>query len=213
MFMVNDYLSFGVHGGAHSGGFADRLGHFLKNLEALLAKDTGEIAATLLPGYHSLPNIHPLLVHFPIAFLFTFLVFDIIGSLLRNQECRRFAGWLLYLGSASAVLTVAAGFQAAATVAHSDAVHPIMMQHKNYALAITSLAILLSLWRFVVSARFGVMANILYLTLAAIMCFTLSLGADLGGLMVYQHGIGVAAVKQPPHVHNATHGHALPHEH
>ncbi len=215
MFTVNDYLTFRIHGGAgtHRGGFADQLGHFLKDLETLMAKDSGEIFSVIMPGFNSLANIHPLLVHFPIAFLTAFLVFDIAGSLFRNHEWRRFAGWFLYLGAASAILTVAAGFQAAATVAHSDAVHQIMERHKQYAITVTSLAVFLSVWRFIARGYFGIIANILYLSLAALMCLIMALGADLGGLMVYNHGVGVAAVKQSSHNHDHAHSHDLVHTH
>jgi uncharacterized membrane protein len=47
------------------------------------------------------------------------------------------------------------------------------------------------------------MANAFHLSLSAIVVLAILLGADLGGLMVYQHGVGVKAVPQPDDHHHA----------
>ena len=49
------------------------------------------------------------------------------------------------------------------------------------------------------------------------MCGLLVLGADLGGLMVYKHGVAVEAVLAPEgghqHTHEDTHDHGHEHTH
>ncbi len=206
MFSINEYLFFRVHGGiGHGSGFAEQLGHYLKNLEILLTKEPEEIFTALLPGLSTLPNIHPILVHFPIAFLTAFVFTDILGRLFKNDELRRTASWLLYLGTVSAFMTVAAGLQAAATVAHSDAVHEIMEQHETYGFTVAFLSFVLSIWRFVSKTSFNFLTTSLHLGLAVLTCIVLALGMDLGGLMVYKYGVGVAAVKQPTNTHKHNH--------
>lgn len=208
MLDLNSYFMFKVHSGGHGGGFADQLGHFLKNLETLLAKDSSEIVSIIFPGLHSLDNIHPLFVHFPIALLLGFLGIELFAALFNKQDWRRTASCFLYLGTVSALVTVYFGMQAAQTVAHSEAVHDIMMQHKSYGITVAVLSVVLSFWRWFVRASFGVVGSILHILLALATCFILFLGADLGGLMVYQYGVAVNAVQQPKHIHHSTHSHS-----
>jgi uncharacterized membrane protein len=115
---------------------------------------------------------------------------------------------LLYLGTATAVLTVVAGFIAASSVAHGDNVHQIMEKHQFLGVTTLILAIVLSGWR---GANKGEQlkgaGKILFLLLSALMCLTISLGADLGGLMVYKYGIAVKAVPE------ATQQSYQPHQH
>lgn len=213
MINVNDFLSMQIHGGSDSDGIAARVEGLLTFIEDLIAKDSGEITFTLMPGLAEMPNIHPLLVHFPIAFLTAFLALDFFGSLFKQIPWRNVAGWLLYLGTVSALLTVAAGFQAAATVPHGDAVHVIMEQHKNHGLFVLGIAVFLSLWRIAAGGVVKSLANGFYLLLSAVMVIIMVLGADLGGLMVYQHGIGVTTVAKPAAETTQDHHHDHNHSH
>jgi uncharacterized membrane protein len=138
-----------------------------------------------------LENIHPLLVHFPIAFLSAFFVVDVIGVLAKKAQWRYVASWLLYLGSIAAVFTVMAGLSAADSVEHNEDVHEIMERHEHIGIAVLSLSLFLSAWRL---KRWGLHSkggNTVFLCLSGVLCVLLSLGADLGGLMVYQQGVSV----------------------
>ena len=42
--------------------------------------------------------IHPLVVHFPIALLFTSVFFDLLGIITEKKNFRQTAFWLLILG-------------------------------------------------------------------------------------------------------------------
>ncbi len=213
MFDLNTHFTFQVHSGGHGGGFADQLGHFLKNLENLLAKDSGEILNILFPGIHGMDNIHPLFVHFPIALLFGFLCIELVAALFNKQAWRTVASFFLYLGTLSALVTVFFGLEAAKTVAHTEAVHEIMVQHQYYGITVAVLSVVLSFWRWFVRASFGVIGSTLHILLAFITCFILFLGADLGGLMVYQYGVGVGAAEKPTHIHHRSHSHSHGHSH
>lgn len=195
---MNNFLTFQIHGGAdHGGGMADSVSGLLVFLEELSAHGSSGFFSMLLPGFSSMDNIHPLLVHFPIAFLSTFFVLDVIGTLTKKQHLRDVASWLLYFGAVAAVFTVIAGFIAAASVAHGEDVHPILERHEHFGVSVLTLAIMLSIWRFKSSGMIRGGANCFFLILATVLCVLMTLGADLGGLMVYHYGVAVDTAPVP----------------
>jgi len=193
MFTDNNSFILQVHGGAGngSGGLVEFLDGFLDYLEKLLTLDMGELYVNLMPGLAELPNLHPLAVHFPIALLSVYLLLDITGSLFKQPNWRRAAGWFLYIGALSAWITIAAGWQAEDSVAHSEVVHSIIEKHEMFGVTVGSLAVFLSIWRILAGGLIQAFANIVYLLLSIIMVTAMVFGADLGGLMVYHYGVGV----------------------
>lgn len=205
------YIAFKIHGAAdHGDGVAGTVDHFLAYLESLAAKSPGEIVEAVFPGIVTLDNIHPLLVHFPIAFLSVFFLVDLLGTFAGKSEWRLLAGRLLYLGTIGAALTVVAGLIAADSVAHSETVHEIMENHENFGITVLTLASLLSVWRLMGGDTLHGAVNTLFLVFSAGMVAILILGADLGGSMVYRHGVAVDAAKMPESGHDHDrddHGH------
>jgi uncharacterized membrane protein len=209
MFDVFNPIAFQIHGGGH-GGVAGAVGDLLAFIERLLSMQPPEILAALLPGVTAMGNHHPLFVHFPIAFLLAFFVLDTVASLAKKEDWRTVAGWFLYFGAAAAIVTVAAGFHAAATVPHGADVHAIMERHKHFGLTVLSLALALSVWRWLGRRFLRRAVNILYLSMAAIMAICITLGADLGGLMVYHYGlnVGIGAMPESAFSHEHEHNHS-----
>jgi len=152
-----------------------------------------ELIASILPGLGEMANIHPLLVHFPIALLNGFVLMELLGIFLKKEDMRIAATWMLYLGTAGAAGAVVAGFIASGDVPHSSEVHIIMTRHMYFGVAVLSLSLFLSLWRITRGTRQG----ILHLLAGMIIAVTMTFGADLGGLMVYKYGVAVKAVPQP----------------
>lgn len=189
---VTNIISFQIHGGGdHGEGFAHNVAELLSFIERLLTREPSEIFAAIMPGVASLDNIHPLLVHFPIAFLAGFFVLDMVASIAGKKNWRDAAAVMLYFGTVGAALAVAAGFIAADSVVHGEDVHDIMTRHQIIGVSILSLATLLSLWRLIVGSVIQGAANVLFLILSGLLCVLLMLGADLGGLMVYRYGVAV----------------------
>lgn len=205
-----NYLSFQIHGGADQGGIAETVSSLLAYLEGLTTKAPMEIFSSIFPGIAAMDNIHPMLVHFPIAFLSAFFAADLAGALRKKTEWRSVAACFLYLGTVAAVFTVIAGFIAASSVEHGGNVHAIMETHEHFGIAVLALATVLSIWRLKSGSIIQGGANTLFLMLAAILCVAMALGADLGGLMVYKYGVAVEAVPVPDggytheHEHNQT---------
>src|SRR3989304_3496716 len=99
-----------------------------------------QMLGEFLPGIRAMENIHPLFVHFPIAFLTVFLIAELLGTLTGLERLRKAASYLLYLGTLGAVVAAGAGFRAAATVPHAQEVHSIMERHGYLGIAVLSLA-------------------------------------------------------------------------
>jgi uncharacterized membrane protein len=208
MFDVFNPLAILIHGGGH-GGVAEAVGNLLAFIESLLSMQPPEIFAALLPGVAAMGNIHPLFVHFPIAFLPAFFVLDTVASLVKKEDWRAVAGWFLYFGTAAAAVTVATGLYAGATVPHGADVHAIMERHEHFGLTVLSLALALSVWRWLGRRFLQRAVNILYLSMAAIMAICITLGADLGGLIVYHYGlnVGIGNIPASAFSHEYNHSH------
>ncbi|KAF3977224.1 MAG: DUF2231 domain-containing protein [Methylococcales symbiont of Iophon sp. n. MRB-2018] len=210
--MIDSYnlLTFHVHGAGHSqGGIANTVAELLTFLEGLLERSPSEVFSILLPGISGIENIHPLIVHFPIAFLLTYFVIDLLASLLKKPAWHQFSTGLLYLGTIAAGAAVAAGLAAKGSVQHGGNVHAIMEKHEIIGISILSLAVFLSLWRILSHGMIEGISKILNLSCSALLVLLIILGADLGSLMVYKHGVAVEAVKDSmiDYFYEHTHSH------
>ncbi|WP_168175380.1 DUF2231 domain-containing protein [Methylocaldum sp. 14B] len=160
-----------------------------------------DFISQVLPGVGEMANIHPLLVHFPIALLNAFVAMELLGLLLAKKELRTAASWMLYLGTLGALAAVAAGLWAASTLPHNEEVHEIMARHRTYGLTVLSFAIILSLWRMIAGSAISKIGQFFQLLFGVIMVGTMTFGADLGGLMVYKYGVGTKAACPPQEPH------------
>ena len=66
----------------------------------------------LFPGAAHLQNLHPTVVHFPIAFLFGATLLYFVGASSRNESITGAALWVLVLGAMGAALSVGTGLYA-----------------------------------------------------------------------------------------------------
>lgn len=214
MININNFFSFQfqIHGGGGhkaSDGVAGGVAEFLTFIESLIGLSPAEIFSVVLPGISAMANIHPMVVHFPIALLLLFFIVDFLGSIFSANNLRQFASGLLYLGTVSAGLAVAAGLIAESSVEHGENVHLILQRHEFFGLAILSLSLVLSIWRLVSGGVISGFSNFIFLLIASVLSVFIFLGADLGGLMVYKHGVAVEAVKvtSMDYFHEHTHSH------
>jgi uncharacterized membrane protein len=210
MIAMDNFLSFQIHGGAdHGNSILESVSSLLAFFENLSTQGPEEIFSSIMPGIAGMDNIHPLLVHFPIAFLSAFFALDLVGTLAKKPQWRSVASWFLYLGTIAAIFTVIAGLMAASSVAHGENVHDIMERHEHFGISVLSLATLLSIWRMKSGSLIRGGTNVFFLTLSAVLCVLMMLGADLGGLMVYKYGVAVKAAPVPEdsasHVHDHQH--------
>ncbi len=167
--------------------------------------------STLFPGISNLAVIHPMVVHLPIAYLLTAFLFELIRYFTNNERVKVFAEWMVYLGAASAIAAVGAGFLAAESLGHDSPGHDLVHIHRDIMVSMTVgfvlLALALALIKQFRDGPFRKGLVVLLTLLTGLMAF----GADKGGQLVYQHGTGVnpAILKSQDTPENqATHGHA-----
>jgi len=152
-----------------------------------------DLIGKVLPGISEMMNIHPMLVHFPIALLNGFVLMELLAYLLKKEELKNAATWMLYLGTLGAGATVTAGFFAASSVPHNEVIHAIMTRHMYFGITVLFISLSLSIWRLTGKKK-STPANIV---IGFIMVTIMAFGADLGGLMVYKYGVAVKAAPQP----------------
>jgi uncharacterized membrane protein len=165
-----------------------------------------KIIETVLPGLAALQNIHPLFVHFPIAFFLGALFMEAV-AVFRDPRLHLVATWMLYLGALSAVITGATGVIAKSALAAADPLghgglhHDEIHVHQYWMIATTLFGILLALYLFWinqrakwVSHRWGLLFGMLILSVLV------TLGADRGARLVFEFGTGVnpAILKETP---------------
>lgn len=143
-----------------------------------------------------LQNIHPLIVHFPIALLTGAVLVYFLAWAARRDEWARSALWMLGLGTLSAIAAVRTGLSAGDGVMVAPSVREnILIHHKHYMLAVMGLSILLTAWAL---ARPPIprRGRLVFLALLLAMIALLVKGADYGAWMVYGYNAG-GAIPQP----------------
>lgn len=150
----------------------------------------------LLPDWA--PNLHPLVVHFPLALLATAVLLDLLALLVRKEAGLRIAAVLVYvLGGVGALAAFLTGRDAADTVAPSGAANAVLTEHADWAeytvwfyglYALVRLAVLL----FDRRPRVGLWAGLWLVGAGGL--FLLWETGEHGAQMVFEHGVGVQAV-------------------
>ncbi len=149
------------------------------------------------PGFGGLQNIHPLVVHFPIAFLYGAALLYAIAWIRGSQALQWTALYILLLGALGAAVSLATGLYADAGVMIAESVrHQILDHHKRLMIAASALAGLLTAWALI--AR-PMPSRGRYVFVAALLAMLglIAAGADLGGQLVYGYNAGGDACSQP----------------
>lgn len=134
-------------------------------------------------------EVHPALVHFPIAFLLGGLAVDLYARRKHREALARAATGLYVAGTLSGLLAALAGLVAFFTVPHAGGLaHALMYWHPGVSLVSLGLftALALRRWRSR-TAPAGPGTLILSLFASAL----LAAGGLIGGYMVYHLGVGV----------------------
>lgn len=203
-----------IHGGGEEGGgLVGILEGLLDGLTHLMEPGgmSGLFGGIMTLGY----NIHPMVVHFPIALLTAYLLADFVALFRKNREWAILAEGLLYLGTLGALAAAAAGLVAGYLVPHGEEVHEIMERHQLLGLTVASLSVLLSLIRYLGGSLLTTsMGQGLRAFLGLLIWVCLFFGADLGGTMVYQYGVGVQKLQDVGQTRLHEHGdHDEEHDH
>ena len=151
----------------------------------------------MVPGAQHLQNIHPLVIHFPIAFLMGAAFLYVAAWLLRSDRFAYSAFVVLVLGALSLAVAVATGLYAEQGVMLALSVRDQLLRpHKTYMLATLAMCTILTVWA-IPGRPFPKRGRPLFLFLLLVMIGVMTVGADFGGRMVYDYNAGGNACRQP----------------
>ena len=134
-------------------------------------------------------ELHPPLVHFPIALLLSGVALDLVGWWRAKETLMRAATWMLIAGFATGVVAANFGLLAFYTVpAHTDEAHRMMYWHMGTAVA----SLVLFAWVVIVrwlrrSTHPSSASRVVGVIAAGILAAT----GYLGGYIVFHGGAGV----------------------
>ncbi len=152
---------------------------------------------TLLPGVQHLQNIHPLVVHFPIAFLVGAALLYFLSWIVRNQTFGTTAFLFLILGTLAAGAAVGTGLYGEEGVMVSRSVREHLLEvHEELMLVTLGLSVVLAGWALI-ARPFPVKKRLLFLFSLLVLLGVLTVGADYGARMVYDYNAGGSACSQP----------------
>jgi uncharacterized membrane protein len=135
-------------------------------------------------------NIHPMIVHFPIALLFLAGIFELVYLFLRKPEFDLVGRWLLYLGTIGAGLAALSGWLGEQTVAPVAAAHDVIEKHQRFAYFTLGISALLSFWRAATQPRGGPRPRPLFAAGLVVLLTLLWYTGHEGGELVFEYGVG-----------------------
>ena len=144
-----------------------------------------------------LAELHPKVIHFPIALLITSVLFDIVGLLSRKEFYHKSSHLLLLLGVLGAFTAALTGNQAASAYAFwNDANSIVVTKHAFYAnVTIWYFTFILVLRTFLVlKKKYFPALKYLIVVLSLAGCFFIFQTSEYGGELVKKYGIGTKLI-------------------
>ncbi len=152
-------------------------------------------------------DIHPAVVHFPIALLFVAPLFLALGAIFKKQDFKTAFLILLLLGTLSIIVAAATGEAAGEKITViTDALLETLEHHESAAEQSRSIFVILSMsgiaWHFLrtrasrLPVQAKTLAVICFLLLYGYGLWTLSTAAHHGGGLVHHHGVHSGLFKE-----------------
>lgn len=145
------------------------------------------------------PNLHPMLVHFPIVIFIGAVFFNLISLFLKDQAWLRWSAVYFYvLGGFAALFTVLSGRAAADSVVIPAMANPVLTEHADLAELTAWYFGIYALLRLFLFFKKYDLKNWVAITLFVFGAAGLGLlfeTAEHGGELVFKYGVGVQAVE------------------
>ena len=153
----------------------------------------------LLPSWA--PNVHPLVIHFPIVLVMTAAVVDLVDVAFERSAWLKAATTTLYVtGALSLIVAYVTGLQAASTVLVPGMAYPVITAHRQWALVTMAYCIVLATLRLVVlrgengrSRR----RRVALLAIGMVSVVLIQQTAERGARLVYEYGTGIIGAPAP----------------
>ena len=145
-------------------------------------------------------DLHPFVVHFPIALLTLSAVCDLVGVLADREQLRWTGFLLLVVGTIGALIAALTGDAAEHVAGQIPGIHDALEQHEDFATLTIWTAVFLVLGRahFVVKRRFLGVARAVYLVLALCLAALVLYSGYTGGKMVHDFEAGTVRAEANP---------------
>ena len=143
-----------------------------------------------------LQEVHPSIVHFPIALLPVALGSDALGALVKSEALLGAGRRLMPVAAISAVVAAGTGLVAQEEVKAERRAHDLLVTHRNLNVVLVGLVTTLAVVRSK-AAR----PSVGYLAAGMLGLAGMTYRAYLGGTMVYGHGLGVEPAGGVRHGH------------
>ena len=139
-----------------------------------------------------MPNLHPLMVHFPIALLTVSVALDFVSVLREKEELARSGWWTMLIGVCWLAASVISGLFAKESVVLVGKTQEVFEVHQQLAFLVAVMFGTLILWRLGTQTTLPARLQSLYLGLSLLALVLMWVGALYGGRMVYEFGVGVS---------------------
>ena len=143
-------------------------------------------------------EIHPKVVHFPIALLTTYALLEIAGIILKKEFISKSALLILCIGVITAFFAVLTGNQASSEFNFwNDESKAILEQHQTFATYLVWFSALISVLRIVVmlKKKFGGFIKYLFILFALVLIYIVYETGTHGGTLVKKFGVGTEVIK------------------
>ena len=143
-----------------------------------------------------MPNIHPIAVHFPIAFLIGAFVCEVIGRSTNNPMMKKTAKWMLLIGTVALGVAAFTGWLGHKTVLHSESSYVLIEQHQKLGFVALGFFVVVSVVRFWLRPSLQKSKSVFsaFFLFYLLGLSTMTWGSHLGGRLVYEMGVGVQVV-------------------
>ena len=135
--------------------------------------------------------IHPVLVHFTLAFVVTGGVCEAAGIFRRNLRLESFGTTLVLMGTVALVPTVAAGLLAENTVSLMPGVRSDLDWHLRVSFVVLGVFLVAAVWKAWHRGALPASQRLPYALLLLLGVLLILISAYLGSELVYGHGVGV----------------------
>jgi uncharacterized membrane protein len=153
----------------------------------------------LIPSWA--PNVHPLVIHFPIVLVMAAAVVDLVDVAFERSVWLRAATTTLYItGALSLIVAFLTGLQAQGTVLMPGMAYPVLAEHRQWALITMTYCIVVAALRLVVLRGDGARSRRRRLALLGIGLVSVVLvqqTAERGARLVYEYGTGIIGAPAP----------------
>jgi uncharacterized membrane protein len=147
----------------------------------------------LIPSWA--PNIHPLVIHFPIVLLMTAAVVDLVDVAFERSPWLKAATTTLYVtGAISLIVAFATGTQAGSTVLVPGMAYPVLKAHRQWALVTMAYCIVVAALRLALLRGDGGRSRrrrVALLGIGLLSVFLIQQTAERGARLVYEFGTGI----------------------